>query len=347
VPRGTIDAGCRATNPELLMTRNADLTEAVEHALRAPSVHNTQPWRWRIVGDEVELYADWTRHLPWTDPERRDLMISCGAALHHLRVALAAQNLRSEVDRLSDTENEGHLATIRVQGPGGDAHLAAMFGAVRARRTERRRMSHQPVPASAVTKLVHAAAREDTQLLRVSGERMRRELAAALSAAAHEQAAAPGYAGELQLWTRRTAGSRDGVPARNVAVAPPGLAGPSPLRQFPHAELPQPRHPAGTGAPDDAAELLVLASGHDNRQAWLRAGEALSAVLLTATSMGLVTTPLSQPVEMPASRNELRKHILQVPEHPQLLLRVGWPVPGAAELPETARRGLHSVLLHS
>ena len=84
------------------MSRTADLTAAVEHALRAPSVHNTQPWRWRIRPDAVELHADWDRHLVATDPDRRDLVISCGAALHHLEVALAARGLTAQVRRMPD-----------------------------------------------------------------------------------------------------------------------------------------------------------------------------------------------------------------------------------------------------
>ena len=92
----------------------------LEHAVRAPSVHNTQPWRWRIRDDSVELYADWTRHLPWTDPDRRDLLISCGAALHHLRVALARQGLAVAVDRFPDPDHEGHLAAVTIRPGQGD-----------------------------------------------------------------------------------------------------------------------------------------------------------------------------------------------------------------------------------
>jgi nitroreductase len=66
------------------ISRTADLSTAIEHALRAPSVHNTQPWRWRIRPNAVELHADWNRHLVATDPDRRDLVLSCGAALHHV-----------------------------------------------------------------------------------------------------------------------------------------------------------------------------------------------------------------------------------------------------------------------
>jgi hypothetical protein len=83
----------------------------------------------------------------------------------------------------------------------------------------------------------------------------------------------------------------------------------------------------------------------DDHLAWLRAGEALSAVLLTATRLGLATTPLSQGVEIENVRRKIRRSILQVTEHPQLIVRVGWPVPGAAELPVTGRRDLRLVLL--
>jgi hypothetical protein len=79
------------------MTRIPQLDEAVEHALRAPSVHNTQPWRWRIdtADGVVELYADRGRRLSATDPDGRDLLISCGAALDHLVVALAHAGLQA------------------------------------------------------------------------------------------------------------------------------------------------------------------------------------------------------------------------------------------------------------
>ncbi|GAA3223599.1 hypothetical protein GCM10017691_10710 [Pseudonocardia petroleophila] len=75
------------------------LAAAVERALWAPSVHNTQPWRWRFTASGIELHADPARHLTATDPDGRDLVLSCGAALHHLRVALAAAHLSAHVHR--------------------------------------------------------------------------------------------------------------------------------------------------------------------------------------------------------------------------------------------------------
>ena len=103
--------------------------DAVEHALRAPSVHNTQPWRWRIGEDRVELHSDPDRHLPVTDPDRRDLVLSCGAALHHLTVAMAASGVSAAVERLPDPEDRTHLATVSVgRGPATGAELFPAIG---------------------------------------------------------------------------------------------------------------------------------------------------------------------------------------------------------------------------
>ena len=142
-----------------------DLITAVEHALRAPSVHNTQPWRWRIAGDTVQLHADWNRHLVATDPDRRDLVVSCGAALHHLLVVLAAQGLEAAVDRLPDPDDAGHLATVTVRPGTGPVADTSLFPAIDRRRTDRRRMSHRPVPADALAVLAEHAQRAGAVLV--------------------------------------------------------------------------------------------------------------------------------------------------------------------------------------
>jgi nitroreductase len=329
------------------MSRSRDLARAIEHALRAPSVHNTQPWRWRIRPDAVELHADWNRHLVATDPDRRDLILSCGAALHHLQVALAARGMAVQVRRMPDAEDRGHLATVAVRPGRPDAADAAQFRAIGSRRTDRRRMSRRPVPADHLQALVEHARRTGAQLLPMTDPAMRQRLTATIIDAAHRQEFAPGYAAELQQWTRRYAAGRDGVSATTVTAPPVGLTGVSLLRRFPRGTLAQPRQLPADGPADDAAELLVIVTPHDDPLAWLHAGEATSAVLLAATGLGLATTPLSQPLEVEATRHALRWDVLRVPEHPQLVVRVGWPAPGAAELESTPRRELRSVLIQS
>jgi len=124
-----------------------------------------------------------------------------------------------------------------------------------------------------------------------------------------------------------------------------GSAGATPLRRFTRGtlrEAPQAPGPAATG---DAAELLVLATAGDEPLDQLRAGEATSAVLLTATTLGLATTPLSQAIEIDSCRDTLIHHVLGITDQPQLIIRVGWPATGASALPATPRRPLHAVSL--
>jgi nitroreductase len=330
------------------MARYPHLHEAVEDALRAPSVHNTQPWRWRLRPDTVELYADPDRHLATTDPDHRDLVLSCGAALHHLQVALAARGRAVRVQRLPDPEDSTLLATVTVLPPGEgtvDPVASDLYPAIAARHTDRRRMSHRPVRGDDLGTLRGQAARAGAVLVPVSEPDVRDRLLSVLTRAATVQRGEPGYAAELRLWTERLPGSHDGVPAANVPGAPVGAAGASPLRRFGRATLAQPATDPGRSPDDDASALLVLATPGDDVLDRLRAGEATSAVLLAATRLGLATTPLSQAIEVDATRRRIQTGVLHIPEHPQLVIRIGRPAAGAAEIPSTPRRELRAVLL--
>jgi hypothetical protein len=327
------------------MSAAEDLVRGIEHALRAPSVHNTQPWLWRIDGLHADLFADPNRHLPATDPDRRDLVLSCGAALHHVQVALAAAGHATSVVRQPDPEQRDLLARIRlVPGP-ADAVHAGLFPAIATRRTDRRRMSHRSVPAGMLHRLAEQAERNGALLVHVSGESMRARLAQVLADAAAEQAAVPGYGAELQQWSLRYAGSHDGISVGSVAAPPPGLPGPWPLRPFPRYALRQPPQVPIHAVPDDAAEFVVVATAGDSVGDRLRAGAATSAVLLAATAARMATTPLSQGIEVPSAREAIRRDVLHIPETPQLMIRIGWPATHAAELPFTPRRDLNAVLL--
>ena len=317
------------------------LWDALQRAQRAPSVHNTQPWRWRLTDVGVELYADRTRHLVDTDPDQRDLIISCGAALHHLRVALAAAGLAAEVNRLPNPENRDHLATIHLRPGSPEPADASLARAIELRRTDRRRFSAQPVSAGVLADLTADAAANGTLLHPVTDDASRRQLIAVLVEAATQQRHIPGYSAELTIWTRRYSDAHDGVPAesRPAAGAQPLGVG---LRPFPPGRLTSPTYPS---EPDqDGSTLLVLTTTGDSMVDQLRAGEATSAVLLAATRHRLATTPLSHALEVAHTRRQLASRVLRTPDVAQLVIRVGWATSGLEPAP-TPRRPLESVLL--
>ncbi|MEU2348491.1 hypothetical protein [Modestobacter sp. NPDC049651] len=314
---------------------HATVRAAVALANQAPSVHNSQPWLW-VLGDRtVHLHADPARALPATDPEGRDLRISCGAALHHLRVALLAAGLATRVHRLPDRADPGHLAAVELR-PGeplpDDLALAA---AIERRRSDRRAMSTWPVPAGRLEALVAAAARQGGTLHVLHAAAVRR-LAALAEHAAVEQALTPGIGTETAEWTGRSRAAAEGVPSGNVPTLPDGSL---PVRHFAGRDLPQ-----NTLGRDetDGAEVAVLTTPGDSPLDHLVAGEALSAVLLQATRDGLAGDPVSQPLEVPATRAGVRA--LVGGGEPQVVVRVGWPPVSAEPVPRTGRRPVEETI---
>ncbi|WP_157599681.1 Acg family FMN-binding oxidoreductase [Saccharomonospora xinjiangensis] len=308
-------------------------------ACRAPSLHNTQPWRWRIETRSVHLFAERSRRLPAIDPHGRQLIVSCGAALHHARVAFASLGWRTDVTRLPNPALPDHLAALefgRLAEISPETVRLALAAAHR--HTDRRHFLPAPIPAELRDQLVAAAGEEDASLTLADDDEQRRELAVAIRHADSVQHADPAYAAELAEWTGRSDLAEEGIPARNLP------------RQGGRGMIRRDFDPEGRGtlevppALDDGAMIAVLSTGGDDERAWLRAGEALSAVLLTATEAGLATCPLSQIAEVGESRDAVRRYVLTDGSgYPQIALRLGWP-PSAEDIPNTYRRALDDVI---
>ncbi|OBB65270.1 NAD(P)H nitroreductase [Mycobacterium sp. 852014-50255_SCH5639931] len=303
-------------------------------ASRAPSVHNTQPWRWRVDATSLHFYSDASRQLPNTDPDGRDLMLSCGAALHHCVVALAAVGWLSKVTRLPNPADPSHLAAIELSPHRADSVDIALAAAIPRRRTDRRYYSSWPVPVGDVALMAARAARSGVTLCQVEDlDNLRKIVAQSIRDHMNQD-----YLAELTEWSGRYA-SVAGVPARNTPV--PDLAAKIPGRVFAGPVLPM---PPDSSSADDNAVVLALGTRNDDRLAQLRAGEATSVVLLTATSLGLASCPVTEPLETPETRAAVQSDIFGDSSYPQMLLRVGWAPINADPLPATPRRELSDVV---
>jgi len=304
------------------------LHSAAREALHAPSIFNTQPWRWRISADALELRADWSRRLAVTDPDGLSLLVSCGAALHHARVSLAAAGWRVTVDRTTGDRNL--LARIGLAGLGAPDPTAVLLrDAIHVRRTDRRPFADEPVPIEVLEALTTAAAAEGGRLHRVRMDQMPM-LAIAVSLAAAGEMANPAYRVELMRWTNRPEWSGDGVPAVTAVEKVPRRV---PVREFvlnPGGGLPV------TPGGDRGAAYLIL-HGHGAAVGdWLRAGEALSAVLLSAVSRGLAVAPLTDVLEV-AHPRDLVTGLLGGNNVPYALVRCGYPVDSTPLAPSPRR----------
>lgn len=295
------------------------LEHAADLAVLAPSVHNTQPWRLGMHLDRMDVRVDRSRHLPVLDPTGRAMVQSVGAALLTARVALAAEDWAVEVDRLPEPSEPDLLAVVRpVAGP-ADRALAALAPAALERHTNRRAFAPDPVPEDVVRLLVAAAAEEEAVLVPVTTEPHRRLVARLTQQADAAQNSSPAYRAELRHWTTRSAAAGDGVPSTVVPHTDGGPGGDVPLRDFDTQGAGA--LPARTGSGADQT-LLLLATREDGPPAWLRSGEALQRVLLELTRLGWAASPVTQAIEVPVTRTQLRA-ALAWDAHPQMLLRAG------------------------
>ena len=308
---------------------------ALALATRAPSVHNIQPWAWRVGDESLHLYVDGTRRLARTDPDGRDVMISCGAALNHCVVALAALGWQSRIHRFPNLAEPLHLASIEVQPLVASDLDVTLAGAIPRRRTDRRHFSAWPVSHHDVSLMGARAARMGVAMRRIEPTT---ELRAALAQAVWQHATDREYLDELTVWSGRYA-STAGVPARSVPTSDPNS--PVPARLFAGTALTQPPDASST---DDHGVLLALGTTEDDDLARLRAGEATSLVSLTATALGLASCPVSEPLEVSETRDAIRADAFGDEEFPQMLLRIGWAPVNADPLPSTPRRPLDEVV---
>jgi len=266
------------------------VAEAIALASHAPSFANAHPWRWHLTREALELYVV---------PDRlrgegadRSMLISCGATLHHLEVAMAASGWRAKVQRLPDGD-ERLLAALTFSPGTPDAHERAVASSIPHRSSYRSPMASWPVPDAHLGTLTAIALEHGALLVPLTDP------------------------ADRDAWT--SLASSVGERHRGAGRALPS----------------RPADPDDRNDLDDASVALVLATSSDDRLARLRAGEALSAVLLEADRIGMVSRIRSSVVDVERTRDLLEQGVLQGTRSPQLVICVGWP--GSAPADADAR----------
>jgi nitroreductase len=297
----------------------------VELAARAPSVHNTQPWRFTVAGQAIELYADASRQL-MEDLAGREMIISCGAALFGLRLAIRSLGYQPEVDLFPEPSQRHLLARVRAGRPAPmTPEERAMLRAVPHRHTHRGSFEPGPLPEGLLDRLRDDVEAEGATLTVIGDGPAYQRLTAILAAWSRWRDLYPTSPAEIRTraetlrWTREAdSQARDGVPAHAFPAAAGGEAGRLPQRDF---DLGRGwGFPPSAGPPAPVTAVLV-ARGEDE-ESWLRAGQALQRILLRAASQWVFARLQTQPLQSASVRAQIRGS-LTPSGSPQVLLELG------------------------
>jgi hypothetical protein len=312
----------------------------LNYAVLAPSGHNSQPWLFKVVGEEVELHADRTRALPACDPEDRELVMACGAALLNLRVALRHFGYGGKVKTFPEKDDPDLLARVGFGAkhkPTAEDDL--LFRAIPQRHTNRMPFEPRTVPDGVLSELNAAASKENAWLRLVLGESDRNKVADLVAEGDNIQMANSTFRRELAAWIHRNrAVSHDGMPGFALGLS--GLTSnfaPIVVRTFDFGK--------GQAAKDrqlasGSPVLAVLGTEGNTTENWLSAGQALERVLLRGRAEGVWASFLNQPIEVPELLPRL-KEALGVSGYPQLILRLGY----GPNVKPTPRRTAGEVLM--
>ncbi|MEV6600102.1 nitroreductase [Actinoplanes sp. NPDC051346] len=329
----TADAAIRAADTR---AEARALSAAATTAGHAPSIHNTQPWRWRLTDNQLDLYLDHSRGLEVTDPDSRLAILSCGAALHHALVSLAAAGWHTLLARLPNPAHPDHLAQLRL-----DHRIPVIPTAIRhlqtigLRHTDRRPTLAAPIDADKLHAIVAAVESAGAGLHLLRPDQVY-DVASAADHAQRAEAEDIAWRAELGYWAGGTRPRGSGIPDAAIGDRAPQTTVPG--RDFGHhGDLPI------SDAHENAAAFAILYGPEDDKLDWLRAGEALSAAWLTATELGLSVLPLSATIEVAVTRERMRG-LLSGLGHPHLVLRFATNDPAGTAAPHTPRLPTEQVI---
>ncbi len=310
-----------------------DVELLLRAAVRAPSLHNSQPWAFAVGEQHVEVYADSSRQLPRADASGRSLLLSCGAAVFNLRVAAAHLGMRARAHVLPDPDDPTLVARLNLdlRRHLGPSSLAGYQTAVWQRRTNRLPFRDRLVPSSVIGRLADAAHLEGAVLRVYDDPAEVNRLLELLQAADRADRGDPARVAERQAWVGRH-GTGDGIPTASLGPRPAAPA--AAFRDLGHAV----QTVRETATFEAAHTIAVLATHQDRPVDWIRAGQALQRVLLEATASGLAASFLNAPVEHDDLRWLVRNPVSGV-GRTHMLLRLGY----GEEVPPTPRRALDDV----
>lgn len=318
------------------LKENDPMRHLVHYATLAANGHNTQPWKFALQGNAVEIHPDYSRELKVVDPNHRELWMSLGCALENLLVAARATGYAAEV-AYPDTAD-----LIRVNLISDSSQPSPLFDAIPNRQNTRSEYDGRPIPASDLDRILSLPVEPGVSLRFVTAPNEMETLLEYVNQGNLSQYADSAFVDELIEWLRFN--KKDALAARDglYSICSGNPEVPRWLgRIFVAGTKPQQQADADAKKLRSSAAAVVIASETDDRSAWVRAGQVYERLALQTTALGIKSAFLNQPIEVTALRSQFQSAAGLGSSLPQLLVRLGYADP----MPRSLRRPVDSVLI--
>ncbi len=316
------------------------LRHLLTYAILAPSVQNSQPWLFHVEEDFVELHLDRSRKISALDPHAREAVMSCGAALCHLQIAMRHYGYYGGVEMFPEPAAPDFLARVHL-GFQASAQVEEnqLFQAITKRRTNRLPFTDDPVPDGLLEELQVLAEREGIEMRILKSQPVRKAFAELVAKADRQQWSSRSFRSSFAAWQRgdRSPG-QDGIPS--YSIGGDNLLGEVGVLDVKCIDLGEEQAARDHEIITHSPAIVILETAENQIDDWLVAGQALAQVLLRARVSNVWASFLNQPLRVPTLAGQLRD-ILQTTTYPQTVLRLGV----GQNIRPTPRRPLKDVLV--
>ncbi len=304
----------------------------LRYAVMAPSSHNTQPWKFRIEGNKIHVFADFSRWLTIADPARRELFISVGCALENLWLAARTFRYQGSITYFPDPASVEWVATVElVKVPDlHDQESLDLFSYVINRHTYYHTFQTQAIPASVQQQLQPWAYLNEVSLFLTDEISRRQEIEELVTQADIQQFANPAYREELGYWIGQS------------AFGTPWLMAKMGQWVVTHFNVGKSQAKKDANLVVNAPLIGILYTQQNNYESQVKVGQVFERLCLGCTKLGMGVQPISQPLEIPELKVVLASILPDPGMYPQHMFGIGYPT---TKEKSTSRRSLEEVMI--
>lgn len=324
------------------MKKQSEIEKILEYATKAPSGHNTQPWKFLIKKDEIQIHPDFNRALPIVDPDNHALYISLGCAVENAVLAAKNYGFSSNIEIAKNNEGADFIA-IKLRKD-KTVEFDELFNYIDNRQVTRNEYSSSTVPSEDVKILLESTDFEGVHVLVFTDSKAISELEPFIIEGSNLQFQNKDFVNELVSWIRfskkEVEQKCDGIWHASMGMPSAGrMVGNIIMKKFVSAKSEAKRWKKQIKA---SAGFVLFTAEKNDVEHWVNLGRAFQRFGLTTSKLNINHAHVNMPCEELSVRKKVAAHFKLKNEHPLLLIRFGY----SEKMPYSFRRSLHETVIN-